>query len=101
MATHIEITRAGAISSAGFASVETTLVASQTITPSASNQITTFTNLPTADGLFVSVTADENVFISIGVAPNALTDPAKRAMAAGATRSFTIGSNQQVAVVTR
>ncbi len=102
MATHIEVTKAVGLASQGLAQTETFLIASQTITPSGSNQATTFSNLSFGqDPGFVTVTADENVFISIGTAPNALTDPAKRAMPAGGVRSFAFARDQQVAVVLR
>jgi len=104
MATCIEVTKAGAFGAFGPVPVEGILLASAAITPTGSNQATAFTGLAALtgpDGAFVTITADENVFISIGTAPNALTDPAKRAMAAGSTRSFAFAVNQQVAVVTR
>lgn len=100
MATHIEITYAGVVGNSGVLPVEGALVASQTITPTGSNQATNFSGL-TGGPFFATITADENVFISIGSAPNALTDTAKRAMAAGGVRSFAFSATQQVAVVTR
>lgn len=105
MTTHIEITTAGVGMIGGAAPIERRLLGSQTITPSGSNQATTFAIVPPVEGLqsalFATVTADENVFISIGKAPNALTDTSKRAMVAGGVRSFHIGYDEQVAVVTR
>lgn len=98
MATHFEVTTAG---QGAVSAIESAVVASQTITPSGSNQATTFSNLPASNNLFVTVSADENVFISIGAAPNASTDTAKRAMVAGGVRSFAFAAGLQVAVVTR
>ncbi len=103
MATHIEVTRAGANSSFGSLPIETNLIASATITPSSTHQETAFTGLPSGP-LFATVTADENVFISIAgpaPAPNAQTDTNKRAMGAGGVRSFAFYAGQQISVVLR
>lgn len=108
MTTHIEITTAGVGMVGGAAPIERRLLGSQTITPSASNQVTTFAISPPAEGLqsalFATVTADENVFIAIGKTspgPDATVATGRRAMVAGGVRSFHIGFDEQVAVVTR
>lgn len=95
MATHIEITRAGYT-----VPVEGALITSATITPTGSNQVTSFSGVPSDSALFVTITGDENIFFVIGTTPDATTVP-RRALAAGSTRSFAFAAGQQVAVVTR
>lgn len=108
MVTHIEIGSAGAQSANGVAQVETGLMASQTITPSGTNQPTTFVlPNPGASGspanLFATITADENIFLALGPGPtpDATVAGLRRAMAAGTTRSFAFQPTWQVAVVSR
>lgn len=100
MPTHIEITTAGAGGIGGNVAIEGAVLASETLTPTGSNQATTI-SAPIGGGQrFVTIVADENIFVAIGSAPNATQNP-RRAMSAGQARSFTIAAGDKVAVVTR
>lgn len=101
MTTWVEIGEAGIGTNAGAAQVESALVASAGVTPTGSNQVIDLSAATSPRSLVATVTADENVFISIGASPNALTDTSKRAMAAGSTRSFQWPIGSKLGVVTR
>lgn len=98
MTTHIEIGKVGAMSSINNVQVETVLLASATLTPSASNQITEFD--VTGQAVFATLTAGEDIYLAIGPEPDATADP-RRALGAGMRASFAIGIGEQVAVVSR
>jgi hypothetical protein len=100
MPTHIEITTAGGGGIGGNMAIEGGVILSETITPTGSNQVTSMA-APTAGGQrFVTIVADEAIFVAIGATPNATVNP-RRALSAGQARSFTIGAGDKVAVVTR
>ena len=69
----------------------------EVVTPSGSNQVTTAAT--TADRVIIRIAADVALYVSVGTAPNATSDPGRFLLPAGAVEYVAAGSEKKAAVI--
>lgn len=75
-------------------------LASETLTPSGSNQVTTISAPNFNEAIVMRVATDTEIYLSTGVNPNATSDTGRVLVSSGVSECFVVEPGHKAAIVT-